>query len=386
MKVAVVVRTLQIGGMERVAISLAEAFASSGHEAHLIYFKTKQETLKPKENVKLHHFKLDFLMHLTIIGFIWEFFSRVLNSIFRKSYFLWKGLFTSKIFEYKLSNLEKQYGKFDLIIVRGQGTLEVIHNFKDDRLVFVSESIFSYGTLNKFIRKLQIQALFQNRNLVTVSEGVLDGFKEAIIKENLTIKKLVTITNPIEIEYTKFLAHQYTPNIDSPYILSVGRIIPSKNIPLLIEAYSYAKQQFHIKHKLVIVGDGSEISLVKEKIKALNLQDDILLEGQLINPFPWMRGADLFILSSKIEGLGMVLLEALACETKVIATKSQGGVTDIMNGELAHYLAEQTPQALGEKIFEALNDNKELDFDKYLAKFKPEYIVNEYLKHFCNSN
>lgn len=74
MRVAIIVRSLKIGGMERVAISLAEAFAINGHEAHLIYFKNKKNPLTPSKIVKLHQFKLDRLMLLTGVGLIWELF------------------------------------------------------------------------------------------------------------------------------------------------------------------------------------------------------------------------------------------------------------------------------------------------------------------------
>lgn len=49
MRVAVVVRSLKIGGMERVAVNLSEAFADAGHESHLIYFKIKIEFLLQKK-------------------------------------------------------------------------------------------------------------------------------------------------------------------------------------------------------------------------------------------------------------------------------------------------------------------------------------------------
>ena len=59
MRVAVVVRSLKIGGMERVAVNLSEAFADAGHESHLIYFKDKNRVFTPKESVHFHHFDLN---------------------------------------------------------------------------------------------------------------------------------------------------------------------------------------------------------------------------------------------------------------------------------------------------------------------------------------
>ena len=382
MRVAIVVRSLKIGGMERVAISLAEAFADNQHEAHLIYFKNKKNTFSPTGNVKVHHFNLDKLMLLSVIGFFWEIFFRIFNMLLRKSYPLFKGFFTSQIFKFKFSKLEKEYGHFDLIIVRGQGTLEMIYHNKDGRMVVVAESIFSYTAMNKYIKNIQIKSLYENRNIVGVSSGVTKNLQELEINENFKSKTIIKITNPIDIQNTNNLANEYIPNFNEPFILSVGRIIPGKNIPLLVDAYYHARQNYAIKHKLVIVGDGSDMPLVKCRVKELFLESHVHFTGQLTNPFPWMKQADLFILSSKFEGLGMVLLEAIACNTKVIATKSKGGVTDIMKNELTSYLVDQNVEDLSLKIATTLQEESNINFDNILKEFTPKVIVDKYIKNF----
>lgn len=377
-----IVRSLKIGGMERVAISLSEAFADNEHEAHLIYFKNKKQTLVPHNKVILHHFNLDKLMLFSIIGFFWEVFFRVFNMILRKSYPLFKGFFTSQIFKMLFFKLEKKYGYFDLIIIRGQGTLEMIYDNKDSRIVVVSENLFSDATMNKYIKNFQIKALYENKNIVGVSSGVADNFKELEKSNNFKSKSIVKITNPIDSEHVKNLARLYEPSFDEKFILSVGRIVPAKNISLLIEAYHYARTQHNINHKLVIVGDGSDMLKIKAKAKELSLEPHILFTGQLTNPFPWMRKADLFVLSSKFEGLGMVLLEAIACNTKVVSTKSKGGVTDIMKGKLSPYLAQQTAEDLGLKIALALKETQTPLSKDMLKEFAPRNIIEKYIKNF----
>ncbi len=71
------------------------------------------------------------------------------------------------VFKYKLNKLEKQYGKFDLIIMRGHGTFELIWPFKDDRVVQMVESVFiKHGTpLNNFY----IRCVYSDKNLAGVS-------------------------------------------------------------------------------------------------------------------------------------------------------------------------------------------------------------------------
>lgn len=88
MKVLIVVRTLKIGGMERVAVNLADAFAEQGHESHLMYFKPRPPQLAPNnEQVNVHHFALSHAMWASGVGGGIEIAARLFNSVLRKSYF-----------------------------------------------------------------------------------------------------------------------------------------------------------------------------------------------------------------------------------------------------------------------------------------------------------
>jgi glycosyltransferase involved in cell wall biosynthesis len=380
MRVAVVVRTLKIGGMEKVAVSLADAFAQCGHESHLIYFKDRDNVFVPDPKVTLHHFNLDLLMQMTIIGLLWELVARIINIVFRKSYFIWKGLFTSFLFRFMLHRVEKKAGKFDLIILRGQGTFEMLWFLRDRRIVQVCENVLYSDAERTTPHAFYMSLIYNQKNIVCVSHIVEKSYREMQKKYTLSNPSVKTITNPIDPVETKRLSNAYTPGIDQPYIVSVGRIVPIKNIPLLIDAYAYAIKVFGLKHKLVIVGDGSDKAKVEEKIRRMGMQEKVLLTGFLKNPYPWMKEADLFVLSSISEGLGMVLLEAIVCGTKVVSTDCDG-VRDVMKGDLAGNLAKQEAKDLADKIVSALDDNS-IDYGKYLADFMPETIVEKYIESY----
>ena len=74
----------------------------------------------------------------------------------------------------------------------------------------------------------------------------------------------------------------------------------------------------------------------------------------------------------------MVLVEALACDTKIISTKSKGGVSDIMTGSLENYLVDFNTEEFAQKMVETIDENKEWDFDKYIQRFQPSTIVKQY--------
>jgi len=383
MRVAVVVRSLKIGGMERVAVNLAEAFADAGDESHLIYFKEKKRAFTPKESVHFHHFDLDKILNLTGIGFFLKLIAKLLNGIFRNSYFIYEGLLLSPIFAYKIKQLEKHYGKFDLIIMRGHGTFEVVWAYKDNRVVEMVESIFiKHGSP---LKDLYIRCVYSGKNLTGVSSGVKEKIEEVLQKTNVKPRSLHIIHNPLDIELIRNKAKEYTPEIKSKYIVSVGRITPNKNIPFLLHSYKYAKEHLGLALPLVLVGDGHDMQNVKNTIKELSLEEDVKLLGLLQNPYPWIKHASLLTSTSFAEGFGMVLVEAFTCKTKVIATKSQGGVKDIMQEELQNYLVDFDEKLFAQKIVEILDEKKEWDFEKFIQPFTPQNITKRYKELYLSS-
>lgn len=376
MRIAVVIRSLNMGGMQRSAVNLAESFSQAGHEAHLIYFSEKNRVFTPNETVHLHHFNLKKLANISIIGIFFDIIARILNGIFRGSYFIWNGFFYSLLFKQQFRQLEKKHGSFDAIIIRGQGTFETLWPIRDPRFFQITVSMFiPNGTL---LKNFYFKKLYEGKNVIAISSAIKDKLEKLYSLTNTSPRRIDVIANPLKIAYVRETSSAYIPEIDAPYILSVSRITPNKNVSLLIDAYNLLRDHKKIVQHLVIIGTGHDLENVRSKAENSPYANDIHFIGQVSNPYPWMKKADLFVLSSKLEGLGMVLLEALACGTKVVATKSESGVMDIMKGDLEHYLCEQNAESMAETIHQALFDSKELDFNLCIAPFSPETIMNHF--------
>ncbi|WP_324171156.1 glycosyltransferase [Sulfurimonas sp.] len=378
MRTAVIVKSLKIGGMERAAINLADTFANEGHESHLIYFKAKDKSLSPNKSVKTHLFELEKLLKLTIIGVILNLIAKLLNGIIRHSYFVWQGLLLSPIFNYKLKQLEKKYGKFDLIIIRGQGTFEMIWTYNSDKLVIQQVNILrKYKTpLNNFFRRL----IFSNKQIMCNAPSVFKELEVDFKNSKVNYKNLYVIPSPINTKLIKQRALEYEPDINSKYIINIGRLAPVKNISLLIDAFAYAKYDLGLDHKLVIVGDGNLKSTLEKQVQKLNLCNDVYFTGALTNPYPWLKKAELFVFTSLNEGLPNVLLESLACETNIVSTRGRGGTLDIMSDELSKNLTSFEKKEVAKKIIELLNSTNNVDYTKQLERYTPSEIVKNYIK------
>ncbi|BFM49613.1 glycosyltransferase [Marinomonas sp. THO17] len=379
MRTLVVVRTLKTGGMERVAVNLADAFSEQGHESHLMYFKKRSNPISPKNrNVIVHHYGINTISFFKPTTFFFTLVAKILNLFIRKSYFLFFGWHGGKLLQKKVSQLEKNHGKFDKIIFRGEGTYEIIWSFKHDKAVYVLENIVKSNTNNFFINTQRNKKLFHHKNLVAVSTGVKNSADTFFLENNITPKSLNVITNPCPVEQIRVLAEKERPKRapTGSYIVNVARLVPQKNHHLLIQAYSKSSK----KLPLVIVGAGKLESELKLLAIKLGVEENIYFVGNQSNPYVWMKHAELFVLSSSFEGLGIVLFEALTCGTPIISVDCPGGVRDILKGELEAYLCPADPIELANKIDHVLEKGGYSIKEEWLEDFKPENIVSAYLK------
>ncbi|MFB9213630.1 glycosyltransferase [Vibrio sinaloensis] len=388
MRVAVVVNCLKIGGMERVAVNLADAFHDAGYRTDLIYLKNRKREIEPKNAdlpVTLFNIKKQSL--LSGIGTFWFLACKILNLFCAKTFPIWFAYIEAYFFKRQLKRLEQRNGQpFDLVVFRGQGTFEHIWPIKDERFVFVCENVQKkdmYGRLSKWI----FSGLFDSRNVTCVSQGALDSFRDMVATHQLTPKKAIVINNPNDLSNIRNKSTQSEhPLHDKPYILGLGRLVPQKNFTLLVQAYHYALKNYPIEQDLVIIGAGNDLANIQNEVERLDLTSKVHFKGQQTNPFPWYKQADLYVLSSKHEGLGMVLIESLACRTPVVSTDSQGGVRQIMNGLLEPFLAQETPESLGDKIYFALSQPWDSEFNEFvertLHKFDGAGITNDYISEF----
>lgn len=175
--------------------------------------------------------------------------------------------------------------------------------------------------------------------IVTISEGVKYDLVHSLDMGDMPIS---TIYNYIDAEMIrKQMEGNLDPGItefikDSKVILNVGRLHPQKNQIGLIDQFSKLAEN-HGEVKLVIVGSGELYEKILQHIEELNLRDRVLLLPYCANPFPYYKMADLFAFSSNYEGLGNVLLEAMAVGLPIVSTDCLAGPRELLDDEGADY-------------------------------------------------
>lgn len=111
---------------------------------------------------------------------------------------------------------------------------------------------------------------------------------------------------------------------DRPTILSIGRLNHQKGFDILLDACKEFRKE-NKEWQLVIIGDGPLRNALKAQANAIGLSKDVDFIGNIKNPYPYYRGADIFVLPSRHEGMPNVILEALSCGVPIITTSASPG-------------------------------------------------------------
>ena len=168
--------------------------------------------------------------------------------------------------------------------------------------------------------------------VVAISRGVGESVRQSMGVDAECIR---TIYNGVPVDSIRQLAqeevtHPWFADGEPPVILCVGREAPQKDHPTLVEAFGLVRRE--VNARLVILGKLS--AACRERLKRLarghGVEADLGFLDFDENPFRYMRRAALLALSSRWEGLSMVVIEALACGTPVVSTDAPYGPREIL--------------------------------------------------------
>ena len=192
--------------------------------------------------------------------------------------------------------------------------------------------------------------------------------EEFINKVGIEKKKVELVYNPIDLKLIQKKAEnvekKYENYLKQDYFLQVSRLTQQKQPEHLVDIY-YKLKQAGIKEKLYFIGDGEKKEIIKQKIKEYNLENDIILLGQIENPYPFFKNAKLFVHTAKYEGLPTVLLESLALGTPVVYYDCPTGPRDILgkNSEYGELISLNDKDMFVEKVLELMNSKEK--YEKY---------------------
>jgi len=125
--------------------------------------------------------------------------------------------------------------------------------------------------------------------------------------------------------------HPWSDDAETPTFVFAGRLVAQKDPVLLLEAF--ARRLRSGPARLIVLGDGEMRVALERRAAELGIGERLHFGGFVADPLPWIARASAFILTSRYEGFGNVIVEALACGTPVIAADCRHGPAEILDGE-----------------------------------------------------
>ena len=185
-----------------------------------------------------------------------------------------------------------------------------------------------------FIRKIFWN--LSSKNIHSVTCPTLE-LKKKIEKLNIfTISNIYFLPDAV-INISNFKEQLNTKNKyenifskNNKTILAAGRLTKQKNFSYLIDEFSKFCLEFK-DYKLIILGDGEEYESLKKKTKQKSMDNFIFLVGRVDNVFRYMKDSDLFVLCSKWEEMGFVMIEAALSNLFIISSNCPNGPSEFLN-------------------------------------------------------
>ncbi len=276
-----------------------------------------------------------------------------------------------------LKDIKKVAKNYPLII----GGLELVPTYysyiiskllRKKHVGWVHIALSQYLTHQSMLKKLLFKTIYPNiQYLVFPSKGAQIDYQHLIKKEK---QFLNVIPNPINREK---IIQKSKEKIHLPYkyIISVGRLDYQKGFDVLIKAYDLMiKNNPNVRHKLVILGKGKEENNLKKLVKDLNLENKIIFLGFQKNPYPYIKNSDFFVLSSRFEGFGVVLVEALALGKAVISTNCLSGPAEILeNGKYGILVPTEDIESLSYEMHKLIINNSLKNKFEHLSIHRAEF-------------
>ncbi len=215
---------------------------------------------------------------------------------------------------------------------------------------------------------------------IAVASGLADEMADLFRLER---RSLSVIPNPVVTP--AFLKsskggppHPWLEEDGTPVVLGVGSQTPIKGFSGLLEAFALLRGK--MAARLILLGKGPEADTLEARAEALGIGADVSFPGFVPNPGLFFSHADLFVLSSRSEGFGNVLVEAMACGCPVVSTDCSSGPREILeNGKHGPLVPIDNPPGMAEAMIKRLRSPRASgDLRAAAARFHVDRILAEY--------
>jgi len=373
--------SLRMGGIERVLVEVLQNIDLKKFEIELlIEDEFKEENIFEKDipkEIKVTYLRPEWLLQKT------KWLRERKKNIF---YNIFYNLFIELERQVRNNNLNKflKTTQAETLVDFDMGLNKVAHKINMKKIAWIHASINKWYEEKNKIERLG-KRLRNYDKIVTICDEMK---KETIELYPFLEDKIVRIYNPFNFdrvyklaENTEEITFEQQKLYSCDYFISVMRLTTKqKDFSTLLKAYKKLVELGR-KEKLLIFGDGPDKNQIEKMIKELNLEEKAILMGSVKNPYPWIKNAKLFVHSSKYEGFGLVLVEAMINDVCVVSADCPVGPKEVLDyGKSGILVKAGDVDSLVDGMLEGLkNKEKYIEHSKLRVK---EFDIKEVMKEY----
>ena len=264
----------------------------------------------------------------------------------------------SYYYRYILRNVKKIDEEYDLAVAYA-GPMDFITYFVLNKIKAKKKVQWIHFDITKigFNRKFAERNYKKFDKIFVVSEEGKEKLINLIPALNNKIEAFFNIISCNLIENMSKNEKSFDDLFDGVRILTVGRLSKEKGQELTINVLARLKNEGY-KVRWYCIGDGPEKDNYRNRIKSLDIENDYILLGSKLNPYPFMKDCDIYVQPSKHEGYCITLGEARCFDNPIVTTNFTGANEQIKN-EVTGLVCDISEQGIYQAI-KRLLDNKEL--------------------------
>lgn len=331
-------KTLEGGGAEKVLVNILNHLDEAKYEITLLLLKYEGVYLSSLPS----HIKVKYLLGPEPTGFLRR---GIIYSMKKR----WYSLVLAKPW---LANvLLPDYYDVGVSFLEGDASLLLSYlNGPQKKIAWVHIDLERHHTLPREIEKVVYERMDE---VVCVSEGV----KQSVLNLHPVLESNISVIyNPVD---TTLIAAKGQESIKvgrGLNVLAIGRLLNSQKAFDLLLAAHHQNIAAGMDYHLTILGEGSDREVLEKYIQEHQLSDHTSLLGFQDNPYPYIAGCDLFVMSSRYEGYPVVLVEAMTLGKAIVSTACTGPQEALNDGEFGYLVPVNDVNTLAEGIKTLLED------------------------------
>lgn len=251
-------------------------------------------------------------------------------------------------------------------------TIAVFTKFFNKNIKIIAARRVDFSVNKGFLSKWKYNNKYVDK-IVCISEFIKNVLKEDGIDKNklITIRSGVDLNKFSRLNPTELSKKDLGISINDFLFGTVSALVGHKDIPNLLSAFKIVKEKTN-NTKLCIVGDGKLKEELIDLSKKLNISDDVFFMGYQKDVGKYLSLFDVYVMSSKKEGLGTSIIDALALGKPIIATNA-GGIPELINSGVNGLLVEkQNPTELADAMIKFYENENLRENYSHMAKISAE--------------